>query len=132
MKNKYPLLSNSVSSKPCCYMLKFENCIVQCLMVDNHTFGPIHFLFFSFYRVVFFNVQKLILNKKNLSKLRYRGLVFCIFLCEVCSFLTYISFECEVPSVLVLYSRTEMLKLRKPQTLHQKTQTFGSFCSNGL
>ena len=31
--------------------------------------------------------------------------------------------ECEVPGLLVLYSRTKMLKLRKSQTLHQKKPT---------
>ena len=40
-------------------------------------------------------------------------------LCEVCRFVTYLSFECEMPSLHVLYSRTKMLKLRKSQTLHK-------------
>ena len=44
-------------------------------------------------------------------------------LCEVCSFVTYLSFECGMPGLLVLYSRTKMLKLRKSQTLHQKKHT---------
>ena len=79
--------------------------------------------FHGFYRVFFFYVSKLILNK-NLSKLKYLGLVFCILLCEICGFVTYFSFECEVPGLCVLYSQTKMLKLRKPQTLHQKTPHF--------
>ena len=81
------------------------------------------------YSVVFFDVQKLILNKKSFSKnyLRYRGLVFCILLCEVCIFFTYLSFKCGIPGFLVLYSRTKMLKLRKSQTLHQKNPHFWIF-----
>ena len=75
--------------------------------------GHLSEFFFSLimfqYRVFFFDVQKLILNK-NISKLRYRGLVFCILLCEVCGFVTYLSCDCEVPGLLVLYSRTKMLK----------------------
>ena len=61
--------------------------------------------------------------KTNLSKLRYRGLVVCILLCEVCCFVTYLSFECVMPGLHVLYSRSKMLKLRKfesMKTLHQK------------
>ena len=95
----------------------------------------------------------------NLFKSRYRGLVFCIVLCEV--FVAYLLFRCGMPGLPTLYSRTKMLKLieiaktitifwmwdawfsclysrtkmlklRKSQTLHQKNTHFGSFCSNGL
>ena len=81
----------------------------------------------SFYYTGFlFDVSKLILNK-NLPKLRYKGLVFFILLCEVCGFVTYLSFECEIPGLFVLHSRTKMLKLRKSQTLHQKNPHFWIF-----
>ena len=49
----------------------------------------------------------------QLSKLSYQGLVFCIVLCEVCGFVTYLSFTCGMTGFLVLYSQTKMLKLMK-------------------
>ena len=81
----------------------------------------------TFYRVCFFYVQKLILNK-NLSKLRYRGLTFCILLCEVCVFVTCILLTCGIPGFLVLYSRTKVLKLMKIAKMFLKRpQLFDDF-----
>ena len=77
-------------------------CAISSLLSNNYNTG------------CFFYVQTLILNK-NLSKLRYRGLVFFTLLCEVCGFVAYLSFECE------------MLKLRKSQTLQQKNTHFWIF-----
>jgi len=64
----------------------------------------------------FFNYSNSLIIKKavsNILRLRfyYRGLVFCIVLCEDCGFVKYLSFKCEMPGFLVLYSRTKMLKL---------------------
>ena len=50
-----------------------------------------------------------------------------LMLCEICGFVTYLSFECEVPELLELYSQTKMLNLRKSQTLHQKNTHFWIF-----
>ena len=69
------------------------------------------FFYSMYYRVVFLCAKTD--HQYNLSRLRYWGLVFCILLCEVCGFVTYISFKCGMPGLLVLYSRTEMLKLIK-------------------
>ena len=43
--------------------------------------------------------------------------------CEVCSFVTYLSFECEVSGLLVLYSRTKMLKFEKVSNITSKKHT---------
>ena len=44
--------------------------------------------------------------------------VFCLVLCEVCGIATCLSFECEVSGLLVLYSQTKVLKLRKVHKTH--------------
>ena len=97
------------------FLIKATSSSYPCQMIFNMNIQGDVFLWLNF------DAQS------NLSKLRYRGLVVCILLCEVCGFVTYLSFDCEVPGLFVLYSRTKMLKLRKSQTLHQKNPHFWIF-----
>ena len=50
---------------------------------------------------------------------RIKILVFHIVRRKVCGFVTCLSFECKIFGLLILYSQTKMLKLRKSQTLHE-------------
>ena len=44
-------------------------------------------------------------------------------LCEVCGFVTYLSFECEVPGLLVLYSRTKNAQIEKVTNITSEKPT---------
>ena len=72
----------------------------------------------------FFYGPTLILHEIFKFISRYRGLVFCIVLCKVCSFVPYLSFGFEMAGLIVLYSWTKVLKLKNSQKLHLKNTHF--------